>query len=251
VAEAMSGVYQWARQPGQRPVINPVGGLGDIGSGMFLVVGILAALLQRQSTGQGQHVDVAMFDAMVAIADVVPSLASLGATDRIPGAIVTTFEAADGDVVVQVSREHQFERLARTVGHPEWIDDERFATRQGWIDYLDSDIRPAVEGWSRNLRKLAVCETLAAAGIPCGPCNTPEEVLADEHLAQHGMLVQFDRGDGATYAVPASPVHLSRMAAIPDHRSPWLGEHTDAVLTQVLGFEAPGIKELRDAGIVA
>jgi crotonobetainyl-CoA:carnitine CoA-transferase CaiB-like acyl-CoA transferase len=252
VAEAMSGIYEWTRSPGQRPVINPVGGLGDIGTGMFAVVGILAALVQRAATGRGQHVDVAMYDSMVAIADVVPALTSLGTTERAPGAILTTFAAADGDVVVQVSREHQFARLAAAVGHPEWVDDPRFATRQGWVDHLEGVIRPAVEGWARGLDRRAVCERLAAAGIPCGPCHRPEDVLADPHLTQRGMLASFDRdgSDGGTYTVPGNPVHLSGSTPAADRRPPWLGEHTDSVLTDLLGLSASEVDSLRVEGIV-
>jgi crotonobetainyl-CoA:carnitine CoA-transferase CaiB-like acyl-CoA transferase len=251
VAEAMSGIYEWARTPGQPPVINPVGGLGDIGTGMFAVLGILAALLQREATGRGQHVDVAMYDAMVAIADVVPALHSLGAAERVPGAILTTFAAADGDVVVQVSREHQFERLAAAVGHPEWVDDARFATRQGWVDHLEDTIRPAVERWARGLDRLAVCRELAAAGIPSGPCHRPDDVLADPHLAQRGMLSLFDRGDGGTYAVPGNPVHLSGSEPAPDRRPPALGEHTSSVLGDLLGLSPSEIESLRADGVIA
>src|SRR5205814_7344353 len=158
VAEAMSGIYEWAREPGRRPVINPMGGIGDIASGMFGVIGILAALRQRDHSGRGEYVDIAMYDSMVAIADVVPSLWSLGVRDRIPNAIVTTFEAADGPVVVQVSREHQFERLATAIGQPQWIDDPRFSTREGWMEHLDTVIRPAVESWMGGLDKRQVCD---------------------------------------------------------------------------------------------
>ena len=251
VAEAMSGIYEWTRSPGERPVINPVGGLGDIGTGMFAVVGILAALVQRAATGLGQHVDVAMYDSMVAIADVVPALSSLGTAERVPGAILTTFAAADGDVVVQVSREHQFERLASAIGHPEWVDDPRFASRQGWVDHLDDVIRPAVEGWMGGLGRMAACERLAAAGIPCGPCHRPADVLSDPHLVERGMLSQFDRGDGGTYAVPGNPVHLSGSEPAPDRRPPWLGEHTDSVLRDVLGLSASEIESLRSDGVIA
>ncbi len=251
VAEAMSGIYDWSRAPGARPVVNPVGGLGDIGSAMFAVIGVLAALLQRAETGRGQHVDVAMFDAMVAIADVVPSMWSLGARERAPGAILTTFSASDGDVVLQVSREHQFARLADLVGCPGWLEDTRFATRQGWVDHLDTVIRPAVEGWMATGTKLEVCQALADAGIPAGPCNTAEDVLADPHLQAHSMLLEFEREGGAPYVVPGNPIELSDMPVVEDRRGPWLGEHTDAVLEDVLGLAPDAIDDLRSRGIIA
>ena len=247
VAEAMSGIYEWARTPGQRPNVNPMGAVGDIGSALFATIGILTALIDREATGKGQHVDVAMFDAMVSICDVVPSLWSMGARERAPGAILTAFEAADGWVIVQVSREHQFERLASAIGHSEWTADPRFASRQGWVDHLESDIRPAVEAWMRTMDKDAVCGTLAAAGIPCGPCNSAEDVLNDPHLAQRDMLVQFDEG----YVVPGNAIKLSRVDARRDRRAPWLGEDTEDVLMGLLGMSTSEVAELRRSGIVA
>lgn len=252
IAEAMSGIYEWTREPGRQHVLNPVGGLGDIGSGMFAALGILAALRHRDLTGEGQHVDVSMFDTMVAIADVVPSLSSLGITpeNRMPGAILTTFAAADGSVVAQVSREHQFERLAGLVGHPEWVGDPRFATRQGWIDHLETVIRPTVEAWSRTLDRLTVTSALAEAGIPAGPCNRPEDVLADPHLNERGMLVRFESADGQTYVVPGNPVRMSKVVPPADRPSPVLGAHTEEVLRELLGADAAAIAALRDRGAI-
>jgi crotonobetainyl-CoA:carnitine CoA-transferase CaiB-like acyl-CoA transferase len=250
VAEAMSGIYEWARPPGGRPVPNPMGGVGDIGAGMFAALGVLIALIDRQRTGRGQHVDIAMLDAMVALADVVPSLWSLGARERAPGAILTTIRARDGFVLIQVSREHQFERLAHAVGHAEWMTDARFGSRQGWVDHLETVLRPALEAWGGGRTKREVCDSLAAAGVPCGPCNDAEDVLTDPHLAARGMLVEFDDGGGSTYVVPGNPIKLSAVAAREDRRSPWLGEDTDAVLHGLLGLATEEIAELRRAGVV-
>ncbi|CAB4329384.1 MAG: CoA transferase [Actinobacteria bacterium] len=250
IAEGMSGIYQWARQPGQRPVINPMGGIGDIGSGMFATIGILSALLQRSTTGLGQHVDIAMYDSMLAIADVVTAYASLGETQRAPGAIISTFAAADGDVIIQVSREHQFERLATIVGHPEWIEDERFAARDGWVTHREEVLRPAIEEWTSRLPKLEIAELLAKAGIPAGPCNDAADVIGDPHVAMRNMLIPFERGDGNPYLVPGNPVNVAGRKPFVDRRAPWLGEDTDDILKEVLGFDATAISNLREAGII-
>jgi crotonobetainyl-CoA:carnitine CoA-transferase CaiB-like acyl-CoA transferase len=150
---------------------------------------------------------------------------------------------------VQVSREHQFERLATVVGHSEWADDPRFATRQGWVDHLETVIRPAIETWAAARPKLEVCHTLAAAGVPCGPCNGPEDVLRDPHVAQREMLATFAAGNG-TYVVPGNPIKMSGYTPEPDRRGPWLGEHTDDILSTLLGLDDDALAKLRADGTI-
>src|SRR5439155_23667063 len=131
VVEALSGIYDYTRRPAEAPRANPVGALGDISAALFAALGVLAALRHRDRTGEGQHVDVAMLDATVAMTDIVINYASLG-QERMPYPppyILDSFRAADGWFVMQVVREHHFERLAEVVGHPEWKSDERLATR--------------------------------------------------------------------------------------------------------------------------
>ncbi|MBL7518139.1 CoA transferase, partial [Frankia sp. CNm7] len=195
VAEAMSGIYEYSRRPHQPPVINPVGGLGDIGTGLFGVVGVLAALRHRDRTGLGQLVDVAMFDAMVAVCDIVANFWSLGLraepdTERRVPYILGAFRAQDGWCVVQVIREHQFPRLARLVGHPEWTSDERLATPWGWHDHWADVIRPALEAWAADRPMLAAAGALAGAGVTAAPCFRPEDLVADPHVAARRMLVE-------------------------------------------------------------
>jgi len=252
VPEAMSGLYEWARQGDEPPRVTPAGALGDISSALFAVIGILAALRHRDVTGKGQQVDVAMLDSMIAMTDVITNFWSLGQRDNNPEIIMTGFRAADGWFAVQVAREHQFERLAELVGRPEWLTDERFSTRKGWAEHLESDIRPAVESWASEMTRLQVCDALGGAGIPAGPCHTPEEVVHDEHVARRNMLVEMPRVDGVEepVLVPGNPVKLSAVAEGPETRVPWVGEHTDEVLRAELGLDDDQLAELRDAGVI-
>src|SRR3954469_17730743 len=141
IVEAMSGIYDY-RHPEQPPVTIPVGALGDISSALFGVIGVLAALRHRDATGEGQYVDIAMLDAMIAMTDVVTNFYSLGVRDEDLHVICEGFRASDGYVVTQIVREHQFFALGDLVGKPEWRDDPRFATREGWKPALESEIRP-------------------------------------------------------------------------------------------------------------
>src|SRR3954471_10941186 len=167
IVEAMSGIYQY-KAGDQPPTTIPVGALGDISSALFAVIGILAALRHRDRTGEGQHVDVAMLDAMIAMTDIVTSLWSLGARpdpDKPLGIICEGFACSDGYVVSQIVREHQFAKLADLIGKPEWHDDPRFVDRYGWEAHLESEIRPAIEAWSSSQTRAEVAAALNAAGI--------------------------------------------------------------------------------------
>ena len=253
VVEAMSGVYDWSRRPGEAPRPNPVGALGDISSGLFAVIGILAALRHRDTTGQGQHLDVAMLDALLSMTDVVTNLWSLGLRpDKPMPLILDAFQAGDGFVVTQIVREHQFAALARLIDREEWLDDPRFADRQGWGDHLETDIRPALEAWLSTRTRLEAVAELSAAGIAAGPCHTAPEVIADPHVAARNMLVEMPRTDGVDEPVliPGNPVKLSDMAEGPETRIPWVGEHTDDVLGAELGLDADRLAALRAEGVI-
>lgn len=254
IAEAMSGIYEFKRQGDDPPLVAPMGGLGDIGSGLFAVIGVLAALRHRDATGQGQKVDIAMLDALVAITDIVTNFWSLGLRNGDLGPLIMHgFRASDGWFIIQVGRENHFAKLVEAIGHPEWADDPRFAERQGWIDHLDSVLRPAIESWASTRTKVQACDDLAAVGVAAGPCFSDEEVVADEHVAARNMLVEVPRTDGVEQPVlvPGNPVKLSAVAEGPESRVPWLGEHTDALLATELGYDSERIGQLRQDGAIA
>jgi crotonobetainyl-CoA:carnitine CoA-transferase CaiB-like acyl-CoA transferase len=258
VAEAMSGIYEYSRRPHQPPIINPVGGLGDTGSGMFGVIGVLAALRHRDATGLGQHVDVSMFDAMVAICDLAVNYWSMGQF-REPDQefdlplILDSFQSARGWFIVQIVRDHQFERLANLVGHPEWVGDERFATRQGWRDHVEPVIRPAVEAWAADKTNLDAARMFAESGIAAAPCSSAADVAQDPHVALHNMLVELERTDGVDQPVlvAGNPIKMSKVAEGPEEFVPMMGEHTASVLSSVLGLDDATIDELISAGVIS
>ena len=254
VAEAMSGLYDWKRHPDEPPVASPVGALGDIGTALYGVIGVLAGLRQRDLTGEAQYVDVAMFDAMVTFADVVVNWWSMGMRPD-PGAglamILDGFRADDGWFVVQVGREHEFARLAELVGEPGWVDDARFATRALWRTNID-DIRSSVNAWASGRTSVEACHALAGAGIAAGPVFSAPQVLADPHLATRNMLVELARPDGGEPAVvPGNPVKISSVPdGTPETPPPALGADTDEVLGSELGLGEEELVALRDAGVI-
>ena len=252
IAEAMGGFYEYRREEGTPPAVSPAGALGDIGSSLFAAIGLLAALRQRDRTGKGQHVDVAMFDAMVAMADIVPHFWSMGVRGkrRTPG-IFDGFRAMDGYFVVQAVRDHQLQQFARAVGHAEWLEDERFKTRDGWREQMDTVVRPGVEAWAADKTKLEATTALAEQGIAAGPCFTTEDLVADPHVASHDMLLRIPRPDSdEPMLVVGNPIKMSGTPERPPHRWPMLGEHTDKVLRTELGLSDDDLKALRAKKVV-
>ena len=256
IVEAMAGLYEPIRRPGEPPPVVVAGALGDNASALYALIGTLAALRQREHTGRGQHVDIAMFDAMVAMTDMVPFMWSVGEPPSAATAgrtgLVNAFAASDGYFVIAIFRDHQFERLAHLVGQPGWCQDPRFATREGWAAHRESVVRPAVEAWARDKTKLEASRLVAAEGIPAGPSNLAPDLSADPHVAARDMLIEVPRADGAPQPmlVVGNPVKLSAAPEGPIAPMPCLGEHTEAVLRESLALDDRELEALRKEGVI-
>jgi len=256
VGEAMSGMYEFARLPHQDPIINPLGGIGDTGTALYALVGLLAALRHRDRMGEGQFVDVAMYDSMLSLLDLSFNYWSLGlrrepdAPRRVP-LILSSFRTGDGFVILQVPRPYQLSRLVGLLGHPEWEQQEEFGPGR-WPDAYEPIIRPALEEWSKDMTNLEAARALAEAGIPAGPCYTAEQVIADEHVKLRQMIVEIPRTDGVDQPVlvAGNPIKMTKLAEEPDRPLPMLGEHTDEVLAELLGLDQAAVDELRQTGVV-
>ena len=251
IAEAMGVLYAINRADGENVKVSPVGALGDTGSGLYAVIGVLMALRQRERHGHGQYVDIAMFDAMVAFGDMVPNYWSLGTDPRVPTAIINDgFPIDSGELVIQIGREHQFERLCHLIGRVEWLDDERFSTRDGWREHLD-EIRAALRAWAGDRTTIQAADDLAAAGIAAAPVFEAADVIDDPHVAARHMMVEIPRPDADTPVLtPGNPVKMSAVSEGPDTRPPWLGEHTDEVLAAELGLDEAALAGLRADGVI-
>ncbi len=255
IVEAMAGLYEPTRKPDEPLPVVVAGALGDNASALFGIIGTLAALRHREQTGLGQHVDVSMYDSMLAMSDMIPQLWSMDAPAAWATAgsigIVAGFRAKDGNFVVSVFREHHFERLAQTVGHPEWCKQERFATREGWAEHTESVVRPALEAWAADKTRLEACRELCNQGVAAGPSNLAADIRADPHVEARDMLVEVPRPDGAPdMLVVGNPVKLSRVSEGPVERFPRLGEHTEEVLRSTLGLDDSELMSLRDRGVI-
>lgn len=253
IVEAMAGFYEFAREPDQYPRLGAAGALGDIGSALFSGIGVLAALRHREQTGRGQYVDIAMFDAMVAMADVVPFFHSMNALprkNRIAG-IANAFRADDGFFIVQAVRDHQLELLARTLGHPEWLEDDRFRERVGYQVHMNDVVKPAIEEWAAGKTMLEACTELTSRGIAAGPCFTSEHIVNDPHVRDHNMIIEVPRPDSEDpLFIVGNPIKMSRVQEGPVRSWPTLGEHTSGFLRHELGLDDAALRALRDSGAI-
>ncbi|MBH01094.1 MAG: CoA transferase [Acidimicrobiaceae bacterium] len=255
VAEAMSGLYDFKRREGEPPVVNPMGAVGDIATSLFGVIGILAALRHRETTGEGQYIDLAMFDCMASLADVAINFHSMGISREPNPApyVIAPFRCSDGYLVLQFVREHQFENLANLIGRPDWIGDSRFEERTGWGEHLNSEIIPALEKWSENQTRSETSSLLAEANVASGPVLTAPEVVKDKHLEERNMIVALPRTDGINepILIPGNPIKMSKVSEGPEMRVPWIGEHTNEVLTEELGLSETELENLKKTGIIS
>jgi crotonobetainyl-CoA:carnitine CoA-transferase CaiB-like acyl-CoA transferase len=193
-------------------------------------------------------------DAIIAMIDMLPFHPSIGVTDNQlsawPG-ICTSFAAKDGLFVMQVGREHQFERMANALNKPEWLEDERFKTREGWRDNLDEVIRPTLEAWAAEKTKIEVCEFLASQGIVAGPIFDGDDIVNDPHVKSHDMVLAIDRPDAEQpLHVVGNPVKLSRSTPREVTRWPRLAADTESVLQGDLGVDDAELARLRESGAI-
>ena len=164
----MSGIYEMKRVGDEPPLASPVGALGDISASLSRWSASLPRC-ERDRSGRAQHVDVAMFDSVIAMTDIVANFWSMGLKNGDTGPVINHgFRAGDGWFVIQVGREHHFERLAEIVGRPEWASDPRLADRQGWMDHLEAVLRPAMSSGPATRPETEACAALGAAGIAAG-----------------------------------------------------------------------------------
>ncbi len=254
VVEAMSGIYEYKRGPGKRPAANPVGALGDISAALFAVIGVLAALRHRELTGHGQHIDIAMLDATIAMTDIVTNFYSMGIPDEASSGvgIVETFAAGQGHFVLQIVREHHFVQVAELTGNEHWLSDERFATRAGWQEHLEAELRVGIERWASSMTNREAVELLSAAGVSAGESNTSAEVVDDPHVRVRNMAVAMeDPTSSNPVLIPGNPIKMSRTPEGPETRVPWLGEHTSEVLQSELAIDNHHLDDLKSRGIIA
>jgi crotonobetainyl-CoA:carnitine CoA-transferase CaiB-like acyl-CoA transferase len=252
-----AGLAGLLTSPGRPPPFQR-GGMGDHGAGMALAGGISAALFARERSGEGQLVTTSLFrqgiytlsfDLSIALRFGIP----VGVADRAVMANPTVNNYRAGDDrwfwIVGLEGERHWPPLARAVGHPEWIDDERFATRSARAQNAGELIAELDAIFATKSRDEWAGVFAQEPELWWAPVQTIDEVLADPQLLPSGGLVDVPDG-AATTALPATPVDFHGTPGAPRAMAPEPGRDTDAVLRE-MGRDAAAIAGLRERGIVA
>lgn len=260
VAQATSGAMSVTGWPDKPPTINGVN-VGDSGTGMHTVIGILAAVVQRQQTGKGQKVEVAMQEAVLNLTRVkftqvltngepMPRLGN----GSFSGGFANTLQCAPGGMndyvylMIPPDNPAMFEIVTRAMGREDLLTDPRFNTPQARFTNQEA-LRDIFEAWTLQRSKYEVMETLASAGAVCGAVLDTGEVLQNSHLRERRMVQEIDHPTRGRYPMIGCPVRLSD-SPVELKPAPLHGEHTAQVLMRLAGCSPEDVERLRQAGVV-
>ena len=254
----------WSHRPGYDFIIQGIGGLMsitgeaddrpgggpqkvgvavvDLMTGMYATQAVIAALFHRERTGEGQYIDMALLDAQVAmLANMNTNYLVGGEPPRRWGNAhpnlvpYQTFKASDGWIIVAVGNDEQYRRFCEVGGRPELVTDPRFlrvrdriVNREALIPLLAEMIAPrTMQRW---------IDDLEAAGVPCGPINTLDKVFENPQVQSRGLRIDLEREDTGPIPLVGSPIRMSATPVRYELPPPRLGEHTQEVLRDLLGW---------------
>ena len=253
VAEAMSGVMNLVGFA-DKPPSWTIYGMADVYTGMVTAYGIMLALFMREQTGEGQFVDSAMLDNMLALNERMVTLYSFTGESPSRGRLKHlyprgAFECQDGFLALNIPDDIQWGRLCKAIGREDLKEDPR--TESGTARASNADfIREIIEDWLADKNRAQAETLLNEQGVPSGPVFTAEDVFNDPHIAARNMLVTVDDPVAGSRKFARSPLHLSSTPEIPTESAPQLGEHTDEILRNLLGYGENEIEKLRDQGVI-
>ncbi len=256
VCEGMSGFRYVNGHPGEAPV-RPNLSLGDTISGIHAALGIALALLEKQRSGEGQVVDVALVESMFNLMEaVVPEYDGAGVIRQPSGSTVTgivptnTYRCGDGKfVVIGGNGDSIFRRLMAAAERPDLAEDPRLASNPGRVEH-EAEIDAALAEWCAAHDAATLLEKLDAARVPAGPIYNVADMLADPHFTARGLFETVEI-DGAPLKIPAILPRLGRTPGATRWPGGELGAANDEVLGGLLGLDAAALDELRAAGVIA
>ncbi|MGA9774429.1 MAG: formyl-CoA transferase [Candidatus Dormiibacterota bacterium] len=270
IAQAMGGAMSTTGfQDG--PPTSTGAQIGDSGSAVHLLAGILAALLQRHQTGRGQRVQVAMQHAVLNLCRVkirdhqrlqhgplaeypnsefgrsVPRSGNASGGGQ-PGWALRCRGGGPDDFIYVIIQPHVWERLVRRIDREDLLGNPAWDTPEGRLSHLD-EVFSVIEGWTMLHTKWEVFDAFSAIDVPCGPVFDTGDLVADSSLRGNGMIVEVEHPDRGTYLNVGCPLRLSD-SPVEVNRSPLLGEHSEVVLREVLGLEGEELALVRREGVI-
>jgi crotonobetainyl-CoA:carnitine CoA-transferase CaiB-like acyl-CoA transferase len=236
--------------------------VADLFTGMYASVAILAALRHAESTGQGQHIDMALLDTQVAmlanlganylVSGKVPGRAGNAHQNIVPYQVFEVAPAPDGSkdhLILAVGNDGQYAKFCVVAGRPELSQDPRFAKNSERVRNR-AVLVPMLEEVMRTRGKQDWLSALEAAKVPCGAINNLVEVFDDPHVQSRAMVHTWERPGTGPVNLVASPIKLSATPVRNDLAPPLLGQHTNEVLAELLGYSEEKIQQLRGASII-
>jgi crotonobetainyl-CoA:carnitine CoA-transferase CaiB-like acyl-CoA transferase len=230
--------------------------MADLLTGMYAASAIQAALIERVKSGLGQHIDLALLDVQVAclanqalnylVGGVAPRRLGNAHPSIVPYQV---FETADGHIILAVGNDSQFSRFCAAAGCEHLLQDDRFVTNRARVEHRDHVCAMLAEIISARPSEEWL-QLLETAGVPCGPINTIDQVFENPQVKHRGMQIELDHPLNSHLAGVASPIRLSRTPLEHAMPPPTLGQHTDEVLSEALGFSEEAIQKLRRDGVV-
>ncbi len=255
VAEAMSGLRHLTAEPGRVPVRVGVS-IGDTLASLHGVIGILLALHERHTSGKGQVIDVALYEAVFnCMESLLPEFSAFGAVREAAGSALpgiapsNAYKCQDGGyVLIAGNGDSIFKRLMQTMRRDDLGSDAGLTDNTGRVQRVE-EIDAAISEWTATLSVAQVLELLDAASVPAGRIYNVADIAADPHYQARDMILQTVMADGSTLALPGIVPKLSRTPGSHRRNAPDIGQDTDTVLHD-MGLTQAQIQALKDKGIV-
>lgn len=254
IGQAVGGLMSVSGWPDSPPTRSGTA-LGDILGGLNCCIGILAALVKRESTGRGQSVDVALVDSVVSAMETIVQIYLVDG--RIPERIgnryefiapYDSFQAADGWVVIACGNDAVWTRFCRAIEREDLLIIEDYSSNLRRVQ-RHTELKVVVEEWTSVKKVNDIVDVLTRDNIPCAPINTVDKIVTDPHIAlDREMFVEMNTPDGRRMKAVACPIKFSETKAEVKNGPPALGEHSNEILRDYLGLKREAIEYLRAAG---
>lgn len=254
VAQAYGGGMSITGHDPEQPIRAGIP-IGDLGGGMFAVMGIQAALLERHSSGQGQHVDISMVDCQISMLNYMATMHFLSGEDPFPignshfvHVPYNSYKTADGHIILAVITDNFWQNLKTVVDIPEFEDD-KYDLQPGRLadkTLIDGKLEAL---FLTNTNQYWI-EKLDAARIPCAPVNRFSDALNDPQVRHRRMVVDVHHPDGGTTQAPGNPIKLSRSHEDTFSPAPHIGHNTQEILSEMLSMSDEDIAALRKQNII-